>query len=253
MKQIGYADFIRVFNVHDPLDWVPGLEVRSDGIWVVPPRIDDDCTPEERAALAEHPENDFSKPALSFPCDYPRLEKFLSRLGMPLDVFVAEKWWPGQEVLKEYDLQGFQLLDLLKDGVRARTATGLAVVNEDALERRGRESLEALQRIEFLKGGAAQTGIVITGHKPVAPRPPKRSVDEIKNASKLAFERQPKDVLVIPDGCEAISYSLSYGDNKRRREAIIRSVGFLYKSVDVIKYMWAHNMKPLESPPSLAQ
>lgn len=30
MTQIGYADFIRVLNVYDPLDWVPGLEVRMD-------------------------------------------------------------------------------------------------------------------------------------------------------------------------------------------------------------------------------
>lgn len=37
MAQIGFADFIIILNVHDPLDWVPGLEVRTDGIWVVQP------------------------------------------------------------------------------------------------------------------------------------------------------------------------------------------------------------------------
>src|SRR5512145_1729876 len=112
MTQIGYADFIRVFNVHNPLDWVPGLEVRTDGIWVVSPCRDDDCTSGERACLAEHPGNDLSKPALPFPCDHHQLEKFLSWLGMPLEVFIGDTWHPGQEVLNEYGLQGFQLFDL---------------------------------------------------------------------------------------------------------------------------------------------
>jgi len=253
MKQIGYADFIRVLNVHDPLDWVPGLEVRTDGIWVISPCSDDDCTPEERATLAEHPENDLSKPALPFPCDHQQLDKFLLWLGMPLEVFISEKWWPGQDLVKEYGLQGFQLFELLKDGVRARTITGLEVVNEDELERRGRESLAELERIEFLKEGAAQSGIVMTRHGFAGTRPPKRSDDKIRKAAQIAFEKQPKDVLVIPDGCEAISYSLSYDDDKKRMAAIFRAVGFLYNSADVIKYMWAHNIKPLESSPSPEQ
>ncbi|OPY81951.1 MAG: hypothetical protein A4E71_03354 [Smithella sp. PtaU1.Bin162] len=253
MTQIGYADFIKVFNVHDPLDWVPGLEVRTDGVWIIPARNDDNCTPEERAILSEHPEKDLSIPALPFPCDYHRLEKFLSWLGMPLEVFIGDKWDHGQDVLKEYGLQGFQLFDLLKEGVRARTITGLEVVNEDELKRQGRESLAELERIEFLKEGAADTGIVITGHGPVGARPLKRSDNEIKKAAQLTFEKQPKNVLVIPDGCEAISYSLSYGDDKKRMAAILRAVSFLFKYVDVIKYMWAHNIKSLESSLPSAQ
>ena len=252
MAIIGYADFIRVLNVLNPLAWVPGLEVRTDGVWVVPPRNDDGCTPEERACLSEHPENDLSKPALPFPCDHRQLDKFLSWLGMPLEVFIGEKWWPGQDVLKKYDLQGFQLLELLKEGVRARTITDLEVINEDMLERRGKYSFKDLEKNEFVKEGAAQSGIVMTGRRLVGTRPPKRSDNEIRKAAQSAFEKQPKDVLVIPNGCEAISYSLSYGDNKKRMAAILRAVGFLFKSVDVIKYMWAHNIKPLESslPPA---
>jgi hypothetical protein len=247
--QIGYADFIRVFNIHDPLDWVPGLEVRKDGIWIVPAHDDDDCKPEERAILAEHPEKDLSKPALPFPCDFHRLEQFLSWLGMPLEVFIGDKWRPGQDLLKEYGIQGFQLFDLLKEGVQARTITGLQVVNEDELERRGKESLAELERIEFYREGAAASGIVIAGRGPVEPRAPTKRTDddEIKKAAQAAFEKQPKDVLVIPDGCEAISYSLSYDDNKKRMAAILRAVGFLFKSVDVIKHMWNHNIKFVES------
>lgn len=253
MAQIGYADFIRILNVLNPLDWVPGLEVRTDGIWVVPPRSDDDCTPEERASLSEHPENDLSKPALPFPCDHRQLEKILSWLGMPLEVFIGDKWHPGQDLVKEYGLQNFQLFDLLKEGVRALTITGLEVVNEDALERRGKESLAELVRIEYLKEGAAQSDRVITGHGHIGTPPPKRSVDEIEKTARLTFEKQPQNVVVIPAGCEAISYSLSYDDNNKRMAAIFRAVGFLYKSSDVIKYMWDHDIKSLESSPSPAK
>ncbi|MEE9910238.1 MAG: hypothetical protein K4571_00815 [Deltaproteobacteria bacterium] len=247
MAQIGHEYFIRVLNVRNPLDWVPGLEVRTDGIWVVPARNDDDCTPEERACLSEHPENDLSKPALPFPCDHRQLDRFLLRLGMPLEVFIGDKWHPGQDLIKEYGLQNFQLFDLLKDGVRARTITGLEVINEDVLERQGKESLAELSRIEYLKEGAAQSGSVITGHGHIEMPPPKRSVDEIEKDARFAFEKQPQNVLVIPAGCEAISYSLSYEDNNKRKAAILRAVGFLYKSSDVIKYVWDHDIKSLES------
>jgi hypothetical protein len=253
MAIIGYADFIRVLNVLNPLAWVPGLEVRTDGVWVVPPRNDDDCTPGERACLSEHPENDLSKPALPFPCDHRQLDKFLSWLGMPLEVFIGDKWHPGQDLVKEYGLQNFQLFDLLKEGVRARTITGLEVVNEDALERRGKESLAELVRIEYLKEGAAQSGKVITGHGLIGTPPPKRSVDEIEKAARLTFEKQPQNVLDIPAGCEAISYSLSYDNKIGRMAAICRAVDFLYKSADVIKYMWDHDIKSLEASPSPAK
>ena len=247
MAQIGYAGFIKILNVLNPANWVPGLEVRADGIWIVPPSNDDDCTPEERAILSEHPENDLSKPALPFPCDHDRLERFLSWLGMPLEVFIGDKWSLGQNLVKEYGLQNFQLFDFLKEGVRARTVTGLEVVNEDELERRGRKSLAELERIEFLEEGNAKTGIVITGSGPLGTRSPERTVDEIKRAARLAFEKQPKNVLVIPNGCEAISYSLSYNDNTKRMEAICRATGFQYKTIDVIKYMWDQNIESVGS------
>lgn len=253
MAQIGYADFIRVFNVNELSNWVPGLEVRMDGIWVVPAGNGNNLFPEERACLAEHPENDLSKPALPLPCDQHQLEKFLSWLGMPLEVFIGDKWCPGQDVVKEFGLQDFQLFDLLKEGVRARTITGLEVVNENRLERRGKDSFENLEKSEFLKEGAAESGIVMKGSGLVGTRPRKRSVNEIRKDAEIAFEKQPKDVLVIPNGCEAISYSLSYDDNLKRMAAILRAVGFLYKRVDVIRYMWAHNIMPSKSSGPLAQ
>ncbi len=150
-------------------------------------------------------------------------------------------------------LAEFSAIRFIEEGVRARTITGLEVVNEDALERRGKESLAELVRIEYLKEGAAQSGKVITGHGLIGTPPPKRSVDEIEKAARLTFEKQPQNVLDIPAGCEAISYSLSYDNKIGRMAAICRAVDFLYKSADVIKYMWDHDIKSLEASPSPAK
>ena len=157
------------------------------------------------------------------------------------------KWRTGKDLIKEYGLQHFQLFDLLKEGVRARTVTGFEVVNEDELEKQGRNSLAELERIEFLEQGKARTGIVMTGRGPLGTRSPERTVDEIKRAARLAFEKQPKNVLVIPKGCEAISYSLSNKDNTKRMVDICRATSFLYNTDDIIKYMWNHNIKPAGS------
>lgn len=157
------------------------------------------------------------------------------------------KWRTGKDLMKEYGLQNFQLFDLLKEGVRARTVTGLEVVNEDELEKQGRYSLAELEKIEFLEDGKARTGIVLTGRGPSITRSPERTEDEIKKAARLAYEKQPKKVLVIPVGCEAISYSLHCNDNTKRMVEICRATSFLYNTDDIIEYMWNHNIKPAGS------
>ena len=157
------------------------------------------------------------------------------------------KWRTGKDLMKEYGLQNFQLFDLLKEGVRARTVTGLEVVNEDELEKQGRYSLAELEKIEFLEEGKARTGTVMTGRGSSRTRSPERTVDEIKRAARLAYEKQPKKVLVIPVGCEAISYSLHCNDNTKRMVEICRATSFLYNTDDIIEYMWNHNIKPAGS------
>jgi len=159
----------------------------------------------------------------------------------------VNKWRTGKDLMKEYGLQNFQLFDLLKEGVRARTVTGLEVVNEDELEKQGRYSLAELEKIEFLEEGKARTGTVMTGRGSSRTRSPERTVDEIKKAARLAYEKQPKKVLVIPVGCEAISYSLHCNDNTKRMVEICRATSFLYNTDDIIEYMWNHNIKPAGS------
>lgn len=87
---LGYDDFVRVFNVTDPRDFAPGLVVRTDGVYVIPPPDDVDLTPEERATLTDHPTGNLSEPALPLPCPLATLEAFADRygLGCAVDPFV---------------------------------------------------------------------------------------------------------------------------------------------------------------------
>lgn len=87
---LSYDDFVRLFNVSNPRDFAPGLVVRTDGVYVIPPPDDVDLTPEERATLTEHPTGNLSEPALPLPCPLARLEAFADRygLGCAIDPFV---------------------------------------------------------------------------------------------------------------------------------------------------------------------
>ena len=87
---LGYDDFVRLFNVTDPRDFAPGLVVRTDGVYVIPPPDDVDLTPEERATLTDHPTGMLSEPALPLPCPLATLEAFADRygLGCAIDPFV---------------------------------------------------------------------------------------------------------------------------------------------------------------------
>ena len=58
MGKIGYGNFFRIFRVNDPKDWVPGLDVKIDSVWVIPARPDDMITDEEFELLNDHPELD---------------------------------------------------------------------------------------------------------------------------------------------------------------------------------------------------
>lgn len=80
--KIGYAEFIQLFRINDPKNWEPNMQVKHDGIWIVPPSDDADATPNERAALSQHPQKDLSKPALSFPCTLEEVNKFVEFYGM---------------------------------------------------------------------------------------------------------------------------------------------------------------------------
>lgn len=76
---LGYADLIRLFNVDDPRDFAPGLELRDDGVFVA---SRDDLPAiarggEKEAVLTEHPTGNLSEPVLALPCHLDSLESFM--------------------------------------------------------------------------------------------------------------------------------------------------------------------------------
>lgn len=78
---VGYADFLRLCRVDDPVDWAPGFQVATDGVWIEPPQ-GALLTRGERAALSEHPDKNLSKPALPFPCTLRQLQTFQEWAGL---------------------------------------------------------------------------------------------------------------------------------------------------------------------------
>ena len=78
---LGYDDFVRLFNITN-MDFAPGLELRTNGVFVVPPPEDLYLTPEERATLTEHPTGNLSEPALPLPCRLSALEAFADNFGL---------------------------------------------------------------------------------------------------------------------------------------------------------------------------
>ena len=78
---LGYDDFVRLFDITN-MDFAPGLELRTTGVFVVPPPEDLYLTPEERATLTEHPTGNLSEPALPLPCKLSTLEAFADTFGL---------------------------------------------------------------------------------------------------------------------------------------------------------------------------
>ncbi len=111
-KFIGHSDFIKIFQIEDPKNFCfPRLEVRNDGVWVVPPADDALLTAVERAILSDHPYKDLTIPALSFPCSLKQLVNFIDYYGMQdaLDLEILTEIKknkkvspPDPEILEDY-------------------------------------------------------------------------------------------------------------------------------------------------------
>jgi hypothetical protein len=80
--KIGYADFIKLGKVSDPRNWEQGFIIKTDGVWIDPPKEDADATKGERAVLTYHHLKDLSKPALPFPCSFKEFNRFIEDYGM---------------------------------------------------------------------------------------------------------------------------------------------------------------------------
>ncbi|HBM2909311.1 TPA: hypothetical protein LVL19_004851 [Klebsiella michiganensis] len=83
--KVRFIDIMMIFDIEpcDCNDWpAPGMTLKEDGIWVTPPseinkEIRDSLTKEELHALIDHPTGDYTKPAISIPCERDDLVDFL--------------------------------------------------------------------------------------------------------------------------------------------------------------------------------
>lgn len=109
--RVSYADFIMLCGVRDPEDWVPGLRVAFDGVWVkniIEPGL---LSPDERAWLSEHPDGDPSKPIITFPCTLRDIATRLWNLSgggfidpFELAAFVAKKLDQAEPIVSKASL-----------------------------------------------------------------------------------------------------------------------------------------------------
>lgn len=83
--KLRFIDITMIFDIEpcDCNDWpAPGMNLKEDGVWVTPPskineEIRDSLTKEELHALIDHPTGDYTKPAISIPCERDDLVDFL--------------------------------------------------------------------------------------------------------------------------------------------------------------------------------
>lgn len=93
---VGYKDFVNFGRVDDPDDWMPGVRIRPDGIYMdEPPRSPIEAGAGERAALTGgHPTGNLHEPVIKFPCDLSELAKVLVDIGAAgrIDAFDMADW-----------------------------------------------------------------------------------------------------------------------------------------------------------------
>jgi len=109
--RVSYSDFIRLCHVEDPENWVPGLRVALDGVWVKNISGDSLLSPDERSWLSEHPDGDPSRPIVSFPCTLGDIRARLWDLSgggfiepFELATFIAKKLDQGESVASKASL-----------------------------------------------------------------------------------------------------------------------------------------------------
>jgi hypothetical protein len=77
---VGYAEFLRLFQVDDPLNWQPGLIVRRGGVFIAPVPDDLVLPADVRAELSLHPDGNPDNPVITFPTTLGEIHSRLYRL-----------------------------------------------------------------------------------------------------------------------------------------------------------------------------
>ncbi len=84
--QVTYSDFVRLCRIEgDQINLRPNLELRSDGVHMLPPESIEEfrgLTSAEMSDLTEHHLGDLKKPCLTFPCSLKDLQEFQEFYGL---------------------------------------------------------------------------------------------------------------------------------------------------------------------------
>lgn len=83
---VTYSDFVRLCRIEgDQANLLQNLELRSDGVYMLPPESLEEfrgLTSTEMADLTEHHLGDLEKPCLAFPCSLKDLQEFQEFYGL---------------------------------------------------------------------------------------------------------------------------------------------------------------------------
>jgi hypothetical protein len=161
--------------------------------------------------------------------------------------------YTGRQVVERFRLLDIEIFDLLRNGLQAyMPGTYKRIVDEDNLEKRRTYSAEEIERLEYLNEGKRQTGIVFTECGHYGTKPPIRTDDEIKRDAKYIYEKQLKDIPIVPEGCETFSFSLP-DDNRKRQAARDKALSLIFKPKDVEEYEQTHGIPHEGSLPPAPQ
>ena len=145
-----------------------------------------------------------------------------------------EKYLSGQELVKRWDIEGFQLLEIIRDGLQSYSKLGLKVLDKDAITFTRRESIDDIFKTLKIEQGAYNTQFI--GGAPGKGRiKPKLTDDELREKAKGLFEKQPLDVPVVPQDCIVEDLHLPVDENDAASK-IQKAMSFRYRLEDVQKY-----------------
>jgi len=123
----------------------------------------------------------------------------------------AKLWFTGTELVKRWKIVKDELNTFLKQGLRAYSRSGQEIVNRDTLPRKRKYSYKEILKQVHLEEGDYQTQFVLTklGSQP----PPRKKLTEkkIEQKARIRYKSQPFDTPIIPNGCIAVSFTLSTG------------------------------------------
>ncbi|MDP1989467.1 MAG: hypothetical protein Q8K00_00465 [Syntrophales bacterium] len=146
-----------------------------------------------------------------------------------------KKWYSGHDLVKEWGIKGFELFNLMKNGLQAYTSTGKKVVDSDPLPRGKKQSLEQVEANQWAKWNAGSNG------------KPSGYEDKIKASARYIYNRQSLEILNPPKDCVLMSFTLPLNDE--RANAILSKILCLqFRSFDVVKF--TNEYSKIQSLPS---